>query len=849
MTPAMDESIKSVSAAPDPDGDVEIEVENSSPSPPRSPPDRELRIALVCYGGVSLAVYMHGISREILKLVRASAALHDVPIEKSRQDADYPDCPKDSAFETDTEAVYLELLQDIGPYLNLRVVVDTIAGASAGGINGIMLARALAYDLPLEPHRKMWLELADVIELINPKYRAKPLSKLYLHPFLWATSIVQFRQMLPFFKRMTPNPEIRRKLSLFMRSRWFKPPFSGERMSEMMLDGVASMGSPEDKSRTLLPQGHRLELFVTTTDFYGHRETLNLHDPETIEEREHRHVLTFSHLKRASGDVVSDFGDENAAGLAFAARATSCFPGAFPPAAIREVENLIKDRSETWPERDQFIEKNFADLIRAGHDPRRAYFIDGSVLINKPFGQAIRSIQGRAAHREVDRRIVYIDPNPDRKNIPNNPARPGFFSSIKGALSDIPRNQPIRDDLEWLEDLSAQLKTVRQVVEVVEPEVRRTISRLLGDAFDAAPDMGQLRHWRHEANALAAKDAGYAYHGYVQLKIISVLEGLGRSIRRNATDEVSRTEINGHVMGWAETQKIFPVRDVVTSAEAGELTSWVRCLRDFDVDFRIGRLRFVVRRLNLLYRTPATRKNPLARACLNGIKASLYRAIDQLMRRREGEIGREVLEEIAHLMTTPSSSDPEILADKFDALADAFNLRALDDEVDAVICAMSQSCLSQGVWRALLVAYLGYPFFDVLTFPIARWRDMDELDDIKVDRISPEDATAIRKGGVQATLKGIQFAAFGAFFSREFRENDYLWGRLHGAERMIDIVLSCAEEAIESGLVDPLEVKRKAFRAILMRERQKLTSIDELLDKLDQEIAAMRSETRSAVSS
>jgi hypothetical protein len=33
---------------------------------------KELRIALVCYGGVSLAVYMHGVTKEIWKLVRAS---------------------------------------------------------------------------------------------------------------------------------------------------------------------------------------------------------------------------------------------------------------------------------------------------------------------------------------------------------------------------------------------------------------------------------------------------------------------------------------------------------------------------------------------------------------------------------------------------------------------------------------------------------------------------------------------------------------------------------------------------------------------------------------------------------
>ena len=53
---------------------------------------------------------------------------------------------------------------------------------------------------------------------------------------------------------------------------------------------------------------------------------------------------------------------------------------------------------------------------------------------------------------------------------------------------------------------------------------------------------------------------------------------------------------------------------------------------------------------------------------------------------------------------------------------------------------------------------------------------------------------AIREGGTTATLKGIQFNSFGAFFSRAYRENDYLWGRLHGADRLIDITVSTLPE-------------------------------------------------------
>src|SRR4029078_389734 len=44
---------------------------------PSSHDVRELRLALVCYGGVSLAIYMHGITKELEKLARASAQLID----------------------------------------------------------------------------------------------------------------------------------------------------------------------------------------------------------------------------------------------------------------------------------------------------------------------------------------------------------------------------------------------------------------------------------------------------------------------------------------------------------------------------------------------------------------------------------------------------------------------------------------------------------------------------------------------------------------------------------------------------------------------------------------------------
>ncbi|MEJ1731147.1 hypothetical protein SMA90_32990, partial [Escherichia coli] len=82
--------------------------------------------------------------------------------------------------ETDTEDIYFDLIQAIGRSLDLRIFVDTIAGASAGGINGVLLARALAHDLPMDAHRKMWLEQADIIALMDEEHLAGRWDKLFM---------------------------------------------------------------------------------------------------------------------------------------------------------------------------------------------------------------------------------------------------------------------------------------------------------------------------------------------------------------------------------------------------------------------------------------------------------------------------------------------------------------------------------------------------------------------------------------------------------------------------------------------------------------------------------------------
>ena len=200
-------------------------------------------------------------------------------------------------------------------------------------------------------------------------------------------------------------------------------------MAALMYDAVNAMGAPRDAAASLLPHGLRLDLFVTVTDFYGGQLLMQIHDPPVIHEREHRHVLHFHYRRQANGAVDSDFDLANAPALAFAARATSSIPGAFPPARILEMDRLIDEREAGWPRRARFIAQNFEQYAQLNVDVASVPFVDGSVLNSRPFREAIAAIHGRPAYREVDRRVIYVDPNPALPGSPTHHVVPSFFAS------------------------------------------------------------------------------------------------------------------------------------------------------------------------------------------------------------------------------------------------------------------------------------------------------------------------------------------------------------------------------------------------------------------------------------
>ena len=396
---------------------------------------RELRLALVCYGGVSLAIYMHGITKELEKLTRASAQLIADPLH--------------NPFRPDqSEHAYYDALQRKAAQdgYRTRVVVDIVSGTSAGGINGVCLAKSVALDAPQDGLRDLWLTKGAILKLVAS------------WPLL--------------------------------------PPLAGNRMLKWINEAFSDM---DGKSQgTLIPPGLTLNLFVTTTDIHGYNRPLPVADPPAVNTVVNKHVFEFFD-RDGSGNLDST---HNPA-LAFAARATSCFPGAFPATRLADINPTEA--------RDAFPSEFCRAYELAGSAVDQTFFIDGGVLDNFPFRHAVRAIPGKPASTQVDRRLLFIEPDPSDPQAGPDGAVPGFRKTIWAGLSTLPRRQPIGDALDELMVYNRRVRRVRQMIGAVEDEVLATVKPLLELDYDAANKQG---------NSGAIESNPFGFQAYLRLKLL-----------------------------------------------------------------------------------------------------------------------------------------------------------------------------------------------------------------------------------------------------------------------------------------------------------------------------------------
>jgi patatin-related protein len=687
------------------------------------------------------------------------------------------------------------------------VVVDIVAGTSAGGINGIYLAKGLARNESQDALRDLWLDHGDIAQLLRGPGWMPPALKA---PWLLAATLR-------------------------------KPPLRGDSIAQWMYRALRDMdagGSQPAELPTLMPDRHVLELFVTTTDFEGYDRDLMLADPALIHDHAHRHVLTFRF-----GDGDDDFRREDNAALAFSARVTSCFPGAFPPVSFAEFERyLVEDGADLSALGSSFF--RMYELSNA--EPRNTFFVDGGILDNRPFGHAIAAIKRRPADSEVRRKLLYLEPDPGgRGPKPAAGAKaPRPVATVLAAVSGIPRKEPLLDDIQSVSRLNERVRRIRDVIEMSWEPIAARVQQVIGEDLGRLaeqPSAQDIDRWRTRLNEEAEQAAGFAWATYLRSKVSSVVDRYARTICRLSDypeDCNQAAFVRAVLRGWAE-DRLFADRD----GRPAPAEDQVAFLRTFDLEYGARRLRFVIDGLSWWYRHCDEQGFP-TRAELNEGKRRLYAAQDVLVDAMDGKgLSTDLTDEVLAVFGQDPVDDwvyakkrgPQDYVDEHgEALArlEAEFGKSLNAALEGFGERLVESvfAVAQGWAPArkedILVRFLGFPIWDSLLYPIQSTADAGERDAVDIIRMSPRDARLLKPlDPDKPKLSGVGIMHFGAFFSRDGRENDYLWGRLDGAERLIQILLG--PDATKD---DRLEWTRRAFAAIVEEEQDALPRARALLD-------------------
>lgn len=790
---------------------------------------KELRIGLVLYGGVSLAVYINGVVTEVWNLLRAS--------ESKWRTGDGNTGGADPA-PGGVAAVYREILNDLPGqrgFEGLRVVVDAVSGTSAGGVNGVALAKAIVEGGDASELNRVWIEDADIARL-----KQEPAQGL---PFFVRTALWLGRTIMSWLSRLRKQLEdlpgvgwawaTGHAYSVLKLGNRAATPLDGDYFAGMIAKTLRRM-TPGAEGRPLLPRSGSFDLLITGTDLHGWPRHLPVDEAlhaGPLYERTHAHVF---HFRRppGGGRIDDDFG------LTYAGRSTASFPVAFGPTDYPGIRRHFADPPITA----DFAARHLREHQLQGGQGRdlaveRIRMVDGGVLDNKPFSRLVEAIERKPAAYEVFRTLIYVEPDPETAGYGLPEEAPGPLQ-VAGGLYPLFRHEPIIEDLRRLEDRNAQVLRIRALAEAGQAEAERILAGRASDAGQPWPPAagGDFTALRRLANETAASGAVSGYAGYVALKARRAAETMALVICRAFNyPRASRQAyfIRRLVRAWFDRQGCLTPPEFDASSGGFRLSDGqFRLLQAFDIGFRLRRLRALIACVNGLY-DRLDSGDAEGRRDLDGMKADLgeillsHEALVEspagvagIVRARLGDMlgGRDLDAEIGSLNDTPDAVVEQhkvLLAELYDTVSSSYaeKAAALNEWLGRLLA-------NSGPGLApVRTAFATFPVVDVAVYPVMDTAGLAELCPVRAMRVSPHDATALSQD--PGRLMGRELGAFAGFLKREAREHDLAWGRLDGAERLLDLVLLAAGVSAdaEARRVLAEKYRPRLFKAILDEER------------------------------
>lgn len=367
--------------------------------------NRTLRVALAMRGGVSLAVWIGGAVAELDLLRRIR--LYDVGAETLALVPETAGRPLTAPVLARLQA-YAELLDAAGYD---RVEFDLLAGASAGGLNAVVYAVAQRAGTGLDGLLRTWGRVGGFWGLLHPPGSRRILALMQGEGYFRAHTYEALEQI---YETTDRHPDL-------------VSAYTGVDLSATVIDA-----NDEFEEETNEGRGH--------FRFVGSDEHL-------LDNRIPRRLDDLDETRR-SDDLAS------LSRLALAARSTSSLPGGFEPAHIDSTGGAAGEPEDAEARGMRFA---FAAHREQPGTPYR--IVDGAVFDNVPIERALRSARSRVSDRRADRVMLFLDPEPDppvggTTEWDANASR--FFRAIAAMVSRQFRRESVAGEVAELERFNAE---------------------------------------------------------------------------------------------------------------------------------------------------------------------------------------------------------------------------------------------------------------------------------------------------------------------------------------------------------------------------------------------------------
>jgi len=655
------------------------------------PGPEEHRLALVMNGGVSLAVWMGGVAHEIDNLRRAS---HRFPQPEG--------CDPQ-------EAAVLDLWGKFCAEHGTRVTVDVIGGTSAGGLNGVLLATAIARGMPLTGLRELWKKSAQLSAdaLLTPQQGG-------------AASVL--------------NGDF----------------FLGKIQQALQAIGPADTG-----------QGRDVTLTVTATSLTGDGRELHDTAGESFTEADHRRRYEFRRVRRpvtyeqgpdggpphfTPQPLRSDFDDGEP--VALAARSSASYPVAFAP--VPEKDCLRHFRS--WPPWST--------------GSAREWLADGGILDNSPFQHVLDAVAKQSVSATWRRTVCYVVPSATEAQLGRDLTPPSVaggetlsppWTSVVSSAIGLPRESDFRDDMEML---GAQIRSGRSTLNVdrfedmIAPGAAGSLARTMAAASSLLP-------YYREARAAAAT--------YETADLVNAAPGRGGFL--DPAHRADVTPVTSTAQLW-----------LPDSMPAGMPATWEWGLAAAE------------RILRLLLRAVRSKET-----VPDGTRAAIDEAVHKVVAVRKAVAKKlsdyqpptapwqptaaaaaKLINEVYDELEVPAALH-DLVTSAADAFASAMPGVAALTAVQAGLCLEVLDGAS-----GLPADFRPSPVFEFLRFGISQMPDM----------LAPPNPPADGKD----ILYGTRLSHFAAFVRPEWREWDWMWGRVHAAVHLGQLL------GLSAGQVDEMVI-------------------------------------------